>query len=100
MIKVDTAAAVAVLCVESRGRGFGPYGRMIIRFENHVFWRRWGKKHRDVFDAHFGFDTERRWKNHVFRKSVQGRWTRFHGNQEQEWRVFEFARALNESAAM
>jgi hypothetical protein len=29
--EVGTPATVAVLCVESRGQGFGPDGRMIIR---------------------------------------------------------------------
>lgn len=100
IIEVDAAAAVAVLCVESRGRGFGPDGRMLIRFENHVFRRQWGKDHTDVFDAHFRFSLEKRWKNHEFREHTTEIWIRFHGNQKQEWRVLELARALNEPAAM
>ena len=31
--EIDTSAAVAVLCVESRGKGFGSDGRIIIRFD-------------------------------------------------------------------
>jgi hypothetical protein len=100
VIGVEVAAAVAVLCVESSGRGFGPDGRMIIRFENHVFWRQWGKKNAAMFDAHFRFHPEKRWAHHQFREKKGGRWVRFHGNQGQEWRVFDFARALNEPAAM
>jgi hypothetical protein len=100
IIGVDVAAAVAVLCVESSGRGFGPDGRMIIRFENHVFWRQWGKRNTDVFGAYFRFHPEKPWTNHQFREKKGGRWVNFHGSQEQEWRVFEFARALNEPAAM
>jgi hypothetical protein len=100
IIEVDTTAAVAVLCVESRGRGFGPDGRMIIRFENHVFWRQWGKNNQGVFDAHFRFDPVRRWTNHEFRENPDGSWNRFHGKQKQEWDVFEVARVLNEPAAM
>lgn len=100
IIGVDAAAAVAVLCVESGGRGFGPDGRMIIRFENHVFWRQWGKRNADVFDAYFRFHPEKPWTHHQFREKKGGRWVNFHGSQEQEWRVFEFARALNEPAAM
>src|SRR5690606_31568339 len=36
-IGVDPAYAVAVVCVESGGQGFGPDGRVVIRFENHIF---------------------------------------------------------------
>jgi hypothetical protein len=100
IIDVDTAAAVAVLCVESRGRGFGPDGRMIIRFENHIFWRQWGKGYADVFDDHFRFNPEKKWRNHEFRDHAGEPWAPFHGNQNQEWRVLEFARALNEAAAL
>jgi hypothetical protein len=100
IIDVDTGAAVAVLCVESRGRGFSADGRMIIRFENHIFWRQWGKDHTDVFDDHFRFNPEKKWKNHEFRDHAAEPWARFHGNQNQEWRVLEFARALNEPAAL
>ena len=100
IIGVDVAAAVAVLCVESSGRGFAPDGRMIIRFENHVFWRQWGKRKPDVFDTHFRFQPDKAWTQHQFREKKGGRWVNFHGSQEQEWRVFEFARALHEPAAM
>lgn len=100
IIGVDVGAAVAVLCVESGGRGFGPDGRMIIRFENHVFWRQWGRKNSAVFDVHFRFHPEKRWTQHQFREKRGGRWVTFHGNQGEEWRVFEFARVLNEPAAM
>jgi hypothetical protein len=100
IIDVDTAAAVAVLCVESGGRGFNSDGRMIIRFENHVFWRQWGKDHTDMFNDHFRFNPEKTWKNHEFRDHASQPWSRFHGNQNQEWSVLEFARTLNEPAAL
>ena len=98
--EIDTSAAVAVLCVESRGKGFGSDGRMIIRFENHVFQRQWGKYNQDVFDAHFRYSPEKAWQNHAFRQTPRGKWMPFHGNQNLEWQVFEFARNLNEPAAM
>ncbi len=97
---IDTSAAVAVLCVESRGKGFGADGRMIIRFENHVFYRQWGKHHREKFDTHFRYSSNKVWLNHEFRENPRGKWMRFHGKQDLEWRVFEFARNLNEPAAM
>ena len=98
--EIDTSAAVAVLCVESRGQGFGSDGRMIIRFENHVFRRQWGKYNQDVFNAHFQYSSQKAWQNHKFRENPKGRWMPFHGKQNLEWRVFEFARNLNEPAAM
>ncbi len=98
--EIDTSAAVAVLCVESRGKGFGSDGRMIIRFENHVFRRQWGKYNQDVFNAHFQYSSQKAWQNHKFRENPRGRWMPFHGKQNLEWRVFEFARNLNEPAAM
>ena len=100
IIEVEISAAVAVLCVESSGGGFGPDGRMVIRFENHVFWRQWGKSKEAKFDSHFRFDPEKAWKRHEFRQSATAKWTFFHGKQEQEWRVFTFASGLNKAAAM
>ncbi|MFQ5932316.1 MAG: N-acetylmuramidase domain-containing protein, partial [Nitrospiraceae bacterium] len=100
IIGVDVATAVAVLCVESSGRAFAPDGWMIIRFENHVFWRQWGKRNTDVFDTHFRFHADKAWTHHQFRDKKGGRWVSFHGSQAHEWRVFEFARALHEPAAM
>jgi N-acetylmuramidase len=41
-LNVDPGAALAVLAIESSGRGIGADGRMIIRFENHLFFNRWG----------------------------------------------------------
>jgi hypothetical protein len=100
IIDVDTAAAVAVLCVESGGRGFSSDGRMIIRFENHIFWRQWGKGNADMFSEHFRFNPQKTWENHEFREHTTEPWVRFHGNQNQEWRVLEFARVLSEPAAL
>ncbi len=48
-IGLDPGAAVAVVAIESGGSGFGADGRMIIRFENHLFWFNWGKAHADTF---------------------------------------------------
>lgn len=97
---IDTSAAVAVLCVESRGKGFGPDGRMIIRFENHIFYRKWGKNNRNQFNAHFRYSSQKAWRNHEFRSNKYGRWRGFHGQQALEWQVFEFAKNLNEPAAL
>ena len=40
---------------------------MIIRFENHLFYRLWGKGHREQFDQYFKFDAKKHWLGHNFR---------------------------------
>lgn len=99
--RLEAGSAVAVLCVESSGAGFED-DRMIIRFENHQFWRRWGRRpgHVEIFETHFEFDDEKPWKEHRFRETRDGRWRSFHGNQDREWQVLDFARGLDEPAAL
>jgi len=91
-LKIDPGVALAVLCVESRGKGFGSDGRMIIRFENHVFRRYWGKSHPDLFRRHFKSDRQKPWRGHGFRKEADDKWKSVHGRgQTGEWEAFEFA---------
>jgi hypothetical protein len=98
-LQFKTEAAVAVFCVESGGSGFGPDGRMLIRFENHHFFRHWGKTNRQVFDAHFRFDSKKLWTGHTWRESAAGEFRAVHVDQSSEWRVLEFARTLDDTAA-
>lgn len=100
IIEIDPACAVAVLCVESGGAGFDGSGRMIIRFENHVFWNHWGKNNPETFNEHFAFNQQKKWLGHKFRPDAGGGWLDFHSGQNGEWQVFEFARTLSENAAM
>ncbi len=99
-LSVDAGAAVGIICVESSGKGMGPDGRMIIRFENHIFWKEWGKSNEATFNKHFRYNKSQTWKEHQFREKSTGTWAPFHGDQAAEWRVFEFARKLNQAAAM
>jgi uncharacterized protein YgiM (DUF1202 family) len=98
-LSIDPAAAVAVLMVESGGRAFDANGRMIIRFENHIFYDRWGKDKLDVFQQHFRFNAGQRWTGHLWRPSIHEPWRTAHTSQDEEWRAFEFAGALNDTAA-
>ena len=100
VLEIEPAASIAVLYTESAGRGFGADGRMIIRFENHVFWRRWGKKNPEVFNQHFKFNDRKSWQGHLFRATPTGTWQKFHGKQSQEWKVLNFARDLDDDAAL
>lgn len=98
-LQLETGVAVAVFCVESGGDGFGPGGRMVIRFENHHFYRHWGKAHSEVFNTHFRFDAKRPWMGHRWRASAAGEFELVHCGQAGEWRAFEFARSLDDAAA-
>jgi len=73
---------------------------MVIRFENHIFWRRWGKAHSERFHAHYRFDADQTWKGHRFRSAESGRFGEFHGNQDAEWKVLDFSRQLDDQAAL
>lgn len=99
-LKLDPAFAVAVFVAEApRGKGFADDGRMIIRFENHVFYDRWGSRYPDVYAQHFRFDPKQRWKGHLWRRAPDAPWRDVHPEQSQEWEAFEFARTLDDTAA-
>jgi hypothetical protein len=98
---ISRSAAVGVLCVESSGQGMTDEGRLIIRFENHVFWDRWGKRNVDAFRQHFTFDPAKRWTRHKYRESAASPWKPLHDlGQRPEWEAFAIARRLSEPAAM
>lgn len=104
ILKIDVGTAVAVLAIESGGQGFAADGRMIIRFENHIFYQYWGKNNQQVFNDHFQFSASQTWLGHKWRPNKTEAWrpanqSDFHGNQNNEWEVFNFARSLNDTAA-
>lgn len=100
--QLDVACALAVLCVESSGKGFEQNNsdRMIIRFENHKFWKFWGKHNPQQYRQHFKYSSDKVWRGHEWRRAPSGEWQSFHGRQVNEWQVFEFARQLDEDAAI
>ena len=98
-LHIPPAAAVAVLAVEAGGRCFAADGRMLIRFENHLFNDQWGKKNPEVFRRHFSFNPAKRWTEHRWRPANNQPWREFHGSQDGEWQVFGFARTLDDTAA-
>lgn len=97
---IRSSAAVAVLAVESGGNAFGADGRLLIRFENHVFFDQWGAANPETFARYFQFDATRRWTGHTFRAAVSRPFARFHGTQAGEWNAFDVARRLNAPAAL
>lgn len=99
-LRLDPDAAAAVLAIESGGSGMTSEGPTI-RFENHIFFDRWGTAHRTRFDAHFQFDSTKRWQGHRWRPDASGAWQVCHqSGQAGEWAVFRFAAGLDAGAAI
>jgi hypothetical protein len=97
---ISAASAAAVLLVESGNAGFASTGKMVIRFENHIFHDQWGAEHEDVFGQHFQYNPGQTWVDHMFRADPAGEWESFHGIQTKEWEVLEFARSLDDEKAL
>lgn len=104
-LQIDPTIAVAVLAVESGGAAFGADGRIIIRFENHLFYSDWGKQHQEQFFQHFDFNraTQDAWLEHRWRATPQEPFLPMHRNeagaQALEWQVLNFAAGLDDTAA-
>ncbi len=99
-LNIDPSVAVAVLMAESAGEPFGPDGRMVIRFENHIFYQYWGREHEDQFRQCFAFNPDQGWQGQHWRPDVNAGWLACHLDQRGEWQAFEFARTLDEHAAL
>jgi hypothetical protein len=91
---VDPVIAAAVMAVESGGRAFGPDGRLIIRFENHLFYDNWGKDNQEIYSRYFQYSQTQRWRDHTFRSRLSDDFKPFHGNQDGEWLAFGQAHKL------
>ena len=94
----DPAIAVAILTQESGGQAYGADGRLLIRFENHLFYEFWGKNNMPAYNNYFQSGTPI-WTGHKWRPKADAAWRDFHGNQSAEWDVFTFASKLDDNAA-
>jgi len=93
---IDPVAALAVWYVESSGRDF-TRGSPIIRFENHIFFDNWGKKHVKEFSEHFKFRDipKQRHKDHEYRVDTTGPFKKSHvDSQIVEYEAFGLAKKL------
>ncbi len=94
----DPAIAVAILAQESGGRAYGADGRLIIRFENHLFYTNWGRRNESVYNDHFRTGSPA-WTGHQWRPTTSEDWQDCHKSQSVEWEVFSFAGTLDDIAA-
>jgi hypothetical protein len=99
---VDVASVLAVWQIESGGRVHVP-GSAVIRFENHLFYRLWGRANEDTYNRHFRHGGHaglpgKSYQNHRFREDPSGEWLPQHGEdgggQSTEYRVLALARRL------
>ncbi len=107
MSVLDPAVMMAILDVES-GAAFGDGGRLVIRFEAHVFRDRLRNKFHDqlrsdvLFSAHFQIADSQPWAAPQYaRESESSPWWAIHtGSQADEWRAFELAGRIDYRAAV
>lgn len=94
--RIDETVVRATFAIESGGLAFGPFGKAMIRFENHIFFMKLDNP--DLYYRNFknnGNDVN----SHLFRRTENSEWIQFHGDQKLEWEVFEFAKTVNKDAA-
>ncbi len=87
---IDPTVALAVLSVESGGKGFGPDGRLIIRFENHYFNHYWGAANENQYNRHFKFDPNTNWRGHEYRITTSSPWQPVHAHRSTKRRMAGF----------
>lgn len=101
-LNIDPLIAKSILAIESGGRAF-ENNRMIIRFENHIFYgelMEMAPQLKGFFIGHFSFGTPSH-TGHKWRLNPGMAWDEQHnGGQTEEWQVFSFARTAHEEAAM
>lgn len=90
--------ARAILDIESGGRAFGNAGRVMARFEAHIFKARLGND--TLWAEHFRTDATRAWVDQMWRPGPGSPWRQIHtGLQDDEYNAFYFARTLHADAA-
>jgi hypothetical protein len=94
---IDPLVGQTLIKVESGGQAYGPDGRLLIRFENHIFKTKLGN---DTLYARHLQHGSPVWTGHRFRRSEGDPWMEVHtGAQTTEYAAFELALTLNRWAA-
>lgn len=97
---IDVALAVAVVAAEDDPRGLTEQdNRLVLRFEPHLFFERWGRHNPTRFAEHFQFDPARPWQGHRWRTAAGEPWQEVHDSLASEWAAFDLARSLDKMAA-
>jgi hypothetical protein len=91
--------AVAVVAAEADRPGIAGDGRLVIRFENHIFYSKWGDANQKAFQQHFAMDPARPWLRHQWRPEAAMAWRNVRSSQAEEWGAYECAASLDRTAA-
>ena len=102
---LDPNVLMAILDIES-GAAFADDGRMVIRFEAHIFKGELGND--ELFNRHFRIADSQPWAEQQFyRLTPDDEWTPIHTwsgtfeeRQNSEWEVFYLAQSLSRAATM
>jgi N-acetylmuramidase len=109
---IEAAVIAAVLATESGSAAsttdFASLlnRRMTIRFENHYFYRLWGKSHQGAFAEQYKFGAKNRqgryqsYLGQAWRPDAKSPWKDFHQSQSGNWEVLDSSVQLNETAAL
>ncbi len=100
LLAIDPGAAVALAATDLSPRGLDESGRLIIRFENHLFFQLWGERNLDAFHRYFRFDPRYPWLEHRWRPDTSLPWRECHTSLDEEWAVFELACTLDDTTAI
>lgn len=98
-VNIELHATLSVWHVESGGTSHIP-NQAMLRFENHLFFKLWGRFHSDVYNKHFrhgGHDGEpgNPWQQQLFREHAAQAFQPLHnGMQSNEYRAFALASRL------
>lgn len=105
-LSIELPAVLAVWNVESHGHIHTP-GRAMIRFENHIFFRVWGRSREAIYDQHFrhggrGGLPGKPWEHHQYRERLDQPFRPVHsGNLADEYAALNLAtRLAGESLAL
>ena len=111
--ELGVAQVMAVIAQETGGH-IDSTERMTIRFEVHKFRDGLDKADLDTFNAHFTYNSDKRWTGHKFNAigegkvtadGTPGQWRYVHptglaqNDQDINWEAFEFASQINPEAA-
>ena len=97
---ISPVLAQAIMDIEAGGESHGIDGRMIIRFEAHIFQDMLDDARADMFDRHFQISEPEPWKNQQWIRAADGTLSPIHtGNQATEYAALKVARQIDVEAA-
>lgn len=94
---ISLPLTVAIVAAKKNRRGLDNNGRLLIRFEPHLFQAHVAH---ETFEKLFLVETDAPWRGHEWRASADQSWQDVHASQTAEWEAFESAQQINSEAAM